>query len=152
MNKRHALLFGEVKSAVDSDMDSDDVIRFVCQILADGVPHFDWVGVYRCAADRQTLVLGPYSGEETEYTEIPSGAGICGRVAAAGERLVVPDVSAEKNYISRSLRTCSQAAVPVVRAGQTVAVLDADSCIPDAFSREDIELLEGVAEEIAPFI
>lgn len=86
MNKRHALLFGEIKSAVDSDMDSDDVIRFVCQMLFDGVPHFDWVGVYRCVPEREVLVLGPYSGEETEHEEIPYGSGVCGRVAPLGDR------------------------------------------------------------------
>ena len=47
MNKKHSLLFGEIKSVVDSDMDSDDVLRFVCQMLHDGVDGFDWVGIYR---------------------------------------------------------------------------------------------------------
>ena len=152
MNKRHALLFGEVKSVVDSDMDSDDVIRFVCQMLFDGVPHFDWVGVYRCSPAQRMLVLGPYSGAETEHEEIPYGRGVCGQVAERGERRVVPDVSAEENYIACSLQVHSEAVVPIVRAGQTVAVLDVDSDTPDAFTREDLELLEGVAEEIAPFV
>lgn len=152
MNKRHALLFGEIKSAVDSDMDSDDVIRFVCQMLFDGVPHFDWVGVYRCVPERETLVLGPYSGEETEHEEIPYGRGVCGRVARSGQKIVVADVSAEENYIACSLQVRSEAVVPVVRAGQTVAVLDVDSFTLGGFSREDVELLEGVAEEIVPFI
>lgn len=152
MNKRHALLFGEIKSAVDSDMDSDDVIRFVCQMLFDGVPHFDWVGVYRCVPEREALVLGPYSGEETEHEEIPYGSGVCGRVARSGQKLVVADVSTEGNYIACSLQVRSEAVVPVKRAGQTIAVLDVDSFTPDGFSREDVELLEGVAEEIVPFI
>ena len=152
MNKRHALLFGEIKSVVDSDMDSDDVIRFVCQMLYDGVPHFDWVGIYRCVPARRMLVVGPYSGAETEHVEIPYGRGVCGTVAEQGVRRVVSDVSCEDNYIACSLRVHSEAVVPVVRAAQTVAVLDVDSDTPDAFSREDIELLEGVAEELAPFV
>ena len=62
------------------------------------------------------------------------------------------DVSAEENYIACSLQVRSEAVVPVVRAGQTVAVLDVDSFTLGGFSREDVELLEGVAEEIVPFI
>lgn len=152
MNKRHALLFGEIKSAVDSDMDSDDVIRFVCQMLNDGVAHFNWVGVYRCRPEENMLELGPYSGEETEHTEIPYGKGVCGRVAESGQRLIVPDVSAEDNYISCSMDVKSEAVVPVVHGGRVLAVLDVDSFGRDAFSKEDVELLEGVAEEIIPFI
>lgn len=152
MNKRHALLFGEIKSVVDSDMDSDDVIRFVSQMLFDAVPHFDWVGVYRCQPAHEMLVLGPYWGPETEHTEIPYGQGVCGHVARTGQKRIVSDVSAEPGYIACSLRVRSEAVVPVVRAGSTIAVLDVDSDTPDAFTREDVELLEGVAEEIAPFL
>lgn len=152
MNKLHALLFGEIKSAVDSDMDSDDVIRFVCQMLSDGVPHFNWVGIYRCVPTERMLEIGPYSGEETEHTEIPYGEGVCGRVAETGEKLVVSDVTKEDNYISCSIRVKSEAVVPVLRAGQVIAVLDVDSFTPDGFSKEDVELLEGAAEEISPFI
>ena len=152
MNKRHALLFGEIKSAVDSDMDSDDVIRFVCQMLSDGVSHFNWVGVYRCVPAARKLEIGPYSGEETEHVEIPYGDGVCGRVAETGEKLVVSDVTKEDNYISCSIRVKSETVVPVLRAGQVIAVLDVDSFTPDGFSKEDVELLEGAAEEISPFI
>ena len=151
MNKLHALLFGEIKSAVDSDMDSDDVIRFVCQMLSGGVPHFNRVGVYRCVPAERKLEIGPYSGEETEHIAIPYGEGVCGRVAETGETLVIPDVTKEDNYISCSIRVKSEAVVPVLRAGQVIAVLDVDSFTPDGFSREDVELLEGAAEEIGPF-
>lgn len=42
--------------------------------------------------------------------------------------------------------------MPVIRAGNAIAQIDVDSNTPDAFSREDIELLEGVAEEIKDFL
>ena len=152
MNKLHASLFGEIKSVVDSDKDWEDILRFVCQMLRDGVEHFDWVGIYRYDTVSRTLILGPYAGKETEHTEIPYGKGVCGQVAVSGERLVVPDVRAEENYIACSAEVRSEAVVPVIRAGNAIAQIDVDSNIPDAFSREDIELLEGVAEEIKDFL
>ncbi|MBQ8650433.1 MAG: hypothetical protein IJ483_04260, partial [Flavobacteriales bacterium] len=60
MNKKHSMLFGEIKDVVDSDMDSDDVLRFVCQMLHDGVAGFDWVGIYRYDEKEKMLHLGPY--------------------------------------------------------------------------------------------
>lgn len=96
MNKLHASLFGEIKSVVDSDNDWEDILRFVCQMLRDGVEHFDWVGIYRYDTVSRTLVLGPYAGKETEHTEIPYGKGVCGQVAVSGERLVVPDCGPKK--------------------------------------------------------
>ena len=78
MNKKHSLLFGEIKAVVDSDMDSDDVLRFVCQMLHDGVAGFDWVGIYRYDEKEKMLHLGPYCGEETMHTEIEYGHGVCG--------------------------------------------------------------------------
>ena len=147
MNKLHASLFGEIKSVVDSDNDWEDILRFVCQMLRDGVEHFDWVGIYRYDTVSRTLISGPYAGKE-----IPYGKGVCGQVAVSGERLVVPDVRAEENYIACSAEVRSEAVVPVIRAGNAIAQIDVDSNTPDAFSREDIELLEGVAEEIKDFL
>lgn len=63
MNKLHASLFGEIKSVVDSDNDWEDILRFVCQMLRDGVEHFDWVGIYRYDTVSRTLILGPYAGQ-----------------------------------------------------------------------------------------
>ncbi|MDD4820010.1 MAG: GAF domain-containing protein [Flavobacteriales bacterium] len=152
MNKKHALLFGEIKSVVDSGMDTDDILRFVCQILRDGVPHFDWVGFYKYNEEERKLYLGAYSGDETEHTVISYGHGVCGQVAQSGEKLIVPDVTAEQNYIACSLTVKSEAVVPVVRSGKAIAQIDVDSDTPDAFSAEDIELLEGTADEIKDFL
>lgn len=152
MNKKYALLFGEIKSVVDSDMDTDDVLRFVCQILRDGVECFDWVGVYKYDEQQRKLYLGAYSGEETEHTVIPYGVGICGQVAVSGEKFIVPDVSAETNYLSCSVNVKSEAVIPIFRSGKAIAQIDVDSHTTDAFSAEEIELLEGVAEEIKDFL
>lgn len=133
-------------------MDSDDVIRFVCQMLNDGVAHFNWVGVYRCRPEDNMLELGPYSGEETEHTEIPYGKGVCGpggRKRATADRI---GRFGRRQLYFVQLGGQSEAVVPVVHGGRVLAVLDVDSFGRDAFSKEDVELLEGVAEEIIPFI
>ncbi|MBO4961803.1 MAG: GAF domain-containing protein [Flavobacteriales bacterium] len=152
MNKKHSLLFGEIKAVVDSDMDSDDVLRFVCQMLHDGVAGFDWVGIYRYDEKEKMLHLGPYCGEETIHTEIEYGHGVCGRVAESGERLVIDDVSQEENYIACSLEVKSEIVVPIIRAGRAIAQIDIDSHSRGIFGAEEIELIEGVSREIKDFV
>jgi putative methionine-R-sulfoxide reductase with GAF domain len=117
------------------------------QRLFDSEPTFDWVGVYEVAGDR--LVLGPFRGEPTDHTIIPTGAGVCGSVAVKGETEVVPDVHLRPGHIACSLSTRSEVVAPIVRDGQVLGVLDVDSDTPDAFGEREVRLVEEVARAIA---
>lgn len=123
----------------------------VCNHLREAVPHYSWVGFY-VVEGPGALILGPFSGAPTDHVRIPFGAGVCGRVAASGEPLVIPDVRAESNYLACSLSVRSEVVVPVRRDGAVVAVLDIDSPEVDPFSKAEIVLLEAVAAAAAVLI
>jgi L-methionine (R)-S-oxide reductase len=108
---------------------------------------FHWVGIYRLDGD--TLVLGPFLGEETEHREIPVGVGVCGTAVAENRDQNVPDVRACSNYLSCSLKTRSELVVLVRdRKGSILGQIDIDSHFPDAFGEEEETAVRQVAKEL----
>ena len=123
----------------------------VCNHLREAIPHYSWVGFY-VVDGPDALVLGPFSGAPTEHVRIPFGAGVCGRVAASGTRLVIPDVRGESNYLACSLTVRAEVVVPVRRGGAVVAVLDIDSTELAPFRDDEVAMLEAVADAAAPLV
>ncbi len=124
----------------------------VCQLLQNTVPYYDWVGFYFRNGDREELKLGPFAGEPTEHTIIPFGKGICGQVAVSNKNFVVPDVSAQDNYIACSLTVKSEIVIPLFKDGVNIGQIDIDSKTIDPFSRADEEFLEFVNAEVAKIL
>jgi L-methionine (R)-S-oxide reductase len=144
-----AQLLSGVKTIVDGQGRRDDKLMAICQFLQDGVAHYDWVGFYLVGGGKQDLPLGPYVGETTQHVKIPFGRGICGQAAERGETFVVPDVSAQTNYLSCSPRVKSEIVVPIFKDGEMLGQLDIDSHRLNAFTGEDKAFLEDVCEGVA---
>ena len=123
---------------------TDEPLLQVCQALADGIPHYGWVGFYFVVPGEKRLVLGPYIGKPTEHTHIPFGVGVCGQVAESKAPRIVQDVSAEGNYLSCSIDVRSEIVFPVLKDGEMVAELDIDSNHLAPFTDEDRQFLTKV--------
>ena|SRR5579862_1638792 len=109
--------------------------------------HYHWVGIYLLQGEE--LVLGPYAGRPTIHTRIPLDQGICGAAASTGKTLIVDDVNSDPRYLACSLETRSEIVVPIKRDGKILGEIDIDSDQPAAFTPEDRELLEGLADLLA---
>ena len=116
-------------------------------LLKQARPHYTWLGIYLLEGD--TLVLGPYIGRPTQHVRIPLGQGICGLAARTKETVNVPDVNADPRYLACSLETKSELVVPIMKGSRVLGEIDIDSDEPAAFTKEDEELLEHVAEMLA---
>lgn len=127
----------------------DEKLKHVCQFLHDTVEYYNWVGFYFRNGDKEELILGPYVGAETDHTVIPFGKGICGQVAVSNKNFVVPDVSAQDNYIACSFTVKSEIVVPLFVNGQNIGQIDIDSHVLDPFTEADERFLEFVNSEIA---
>jgi len=134
---------------IQFDISKDEKLTKICQLLQDTIPYYDWVGFYFANHETQTLHLGPYVGAETDHTVIPFGKGICGKVAVSNQNFVVPDVSAQDNYIACSFTVKSEIVVPIFVDGKNIGQIDIDSHILDPFTSEDERFLEFVTEEVA---
>ena len=129
---------------LNSEPDSDEVLRRTADVLHDRLDHYSWVGIYLLEGD--DLVLGPWKGPQaTEHVRIPVGQGICGAAAASGRTEVVDDVNADPRYLACFVSTRSEIVVPIAYQGRVVGEMDIDSDAPAAFGEADRAFLERVA-------
>ncbi|WP_396162834.1 GAF domain-containing protein [Flavobacterium sp.] len=126
----------------------EEKLLSICQLLTDSIDYYNWVGFYFANHETQTLHLGPYVGAHTDHTVIPFGKGICGQVAVSNTNFVVPDVSAQDNYIACSFTVKSEIVVPLFVDGINIGQIDIDSHILDPFTEADERFLEYVNQEI----
>lgn len=126
-------------------------LQTICQLLHDNIPHYNWVGFYFHDKELPQLHLGPYVGEPTDHTVIPFGKGICGQVAESNNTFVVPDVSAQDNYIACSFTVKSEIVVPLFIDGKNIGQIDIDSHVLNPFTDEDQAFLEQLCADIAPY-
>ena len=140
-------LLANTRTILDKDVTLHEKLFAVCELLADEVPTFNWVGFYMVAEDEENeLVLGPFVGASTDHTRIPFGKGICGQVAVSHETFVSQDVHAEDNYLSCSISVQSEIVVPIMKGDEFVAQLDIDSHTKNSITEEQTEALEEICE------
>ncbi len=138
------------KEILERPVTRNEKLFAVCELLADEVPTFDWVGFYLVADDAENeLVLGPFVGEATDHTRIPFGTGICGQVALSHETFVSQDVHAEDNYLACSIHVQSEIVVPIMADGEFVAQLDIDSNTKNSITEEQTEALEKICKMLS---
>jgi len=130
----------------------NDRLQELCELLKARVPYYDWVGFYFRNGSKEELILGPYAGAPTDHTIIPFGKGICGQVAVSNANFVVPDVSAQDNYIACSITVKAEIVVPMFINGENIGQIDIDSNTPNPFTAEDERFLEFVTTEVAKIL
>lgn len=148
------MTFQELETKVTDILRHEGVLRNekllqICHLLRDNIDYYDWVGFYFRNGDKEELILGPYAGEATDHTVIPFGKGICGQVAVSNQNFVVPDVSAQDNYIACSITVKSEIVIPLFVNGKNIGQIDIDSNVLDAFTEQDERFLEFVNAEVA---
>lgn len=136
----------------NEDKSVDARLGEICGLLKSNVPYYDWVGFYFKNGDKQELKLGPYAGAPTDHTIIPFGKGICGQVAVSNQNFVVPDVTAQDNYIACSITVKAEIVVPLFVNGENVGQIDIDSNTPDPFTAADERFLEFINREVAKIL
>lgn len=141
-----------IDTIFNADQSTEVKLQKICQLLHDEVAHYTWVGFYFRNGEKEELKLGPYVGAETDHIIIPFGKGICGQVAVSNETFVVPDVSAQDNYLSCSIETKSEIVVPIFKNGENIGQIDIDSHVIDPFKDADEELLNYVCEKVSEII
>lgn len=132
-----------------SEHSKEEKLKNLCFLLQNNISYYNWVGFYFANHDTKTLHLGPYVGAETDHTVIPFGKGICGQVAVSNNNFVVPDVSAQDNYIACSFTVKSEIVVPLFVNGKNIGQIDIDSHVLNPFTEADEKFLEFVNQEVA---
>ncbi|AUW60331.1 hypothetical protein C1T17_14455 [Sphingobium sp. SCG-1] len=143
-------LYADLNAAADAlTRDEPDAIANMANLSAllwQYLPDLNWAGFYRMVSGE--LVLGPFQGKAA-CIRIPLGKGVCGTAAATRETQCVEDVHAFPGHIACDAASQSEVVVPVIHAGQVIAVLDLDSPLPARFDSDDVAGLEQLVALIA---
>lgn len=143
------LLKESIVNILDQKTTKNEKIQNICDFLKQEITYYDWVGFYFKNGDKDELKLAEFAGEPTDHVIIPFGKGICGQVAMSNENFIVPDVTAQDNYISCGLKVKSEIVIPIFVNNLNIGQIDIDSHSVDPFIEEDELLLEFVCEEVA---
>jgi len=142
-------LKNEIKKIIHSRNHRIEKQQSICDFLESEISHYDWVGFYFRNGTKEELKLAAYAGEPTQHILIPFGKGICGQVAITNENFIVNDVSQQANYLSCSWKVKSEIVIPIVAHRENIGQIDVDSHTINAFTDQDVELLEFVCSLVA---
>ena len=135
----------KIKAIIDDKIPLVSNLSNVSAILNE-MEDINWCGFY--LAKDETLYLGPFQGE-VACTTIPFGKGVCGTAAQTKKTLIVDNVLEFKGHIACSSKSRSEIVTPIIKGDTVVGVIDIDSPSFSRFNKEDQDLLEEVARNLA---
>lgn len=146
-------LLYQVGKVIHSTLDPQELLQL---IVREAVGAMD-------ASSGSVVLLNPTTGllEINASYGLPAAAaklylrpqeGITGWVIRTGKPALVLDVAEDERYIAVREGVGSELAVPLIVDGEIRGVLNLDSDQPAAFSNEDLNLLEELAEQAAAAI
>src|SRR6185295_19396803 len=133
---RYRELLPQLTALLDGEPDLIANLANTTAALRECVPAASWIGFYVMRGGE--LVLGPFQGK-VACVRIAIGRGVCGTAAAERRTMIVADVEQFPGHIACDAGSRSEIVLPIVRAGQVVAVLDLDSYELAAFDDVDAQ-------------
>jgi GAF domain-containing protein len=138
--------------------DLEALMKETAGLVREGFPILDTVQIWLTDADRRTITqratntrLSPVDGHEQPGQVGVGSLNAVGRVAVAGELIIVRDLPEEQAYrrglLPPGIR--SQLVLPLKIASDVIGVLDLQSRSLNAFEKDDIEVLSALSDQIA---
>jgi GAF domain-containing protein len=142
--EQYETLVPQIKALLEGE---PDLIANLANIAGALKEQFNWLWIGFYLVKKDELVLGPFQGP-VACTRIRKGRGVCGSSWESATTLIVPDVEQFPGHIACSSLSRSEIVVPVIRHGEVVAVLDADSEALSSFDKTDQHYLEQIVDLI----
>ncbi|HWO43844.1 MAG TPA: GAF domain-containing protein [Candidatus Eisenbacteria bacterium] len=154
----HLAVLHTVAAAISQSLDLHAVLRAAIDNVVAAL-RFDAAWIYLLDSTGRELHLKGYKGLSDEAAQRMSrrslGSGITGRVIAAGERIVFEDIGADTRYATltsghtvRSLGFTATAGFPIRAKDRIIGVLHVASLAKRHFAHDELQLIEGVVQEI----
>jgi L-methionine (R)-S-oxide reductase len=143
--EQYSSLLPQIKGLLEGE---DDLVANLANIAAALKEQFGWLWIGFYLVKEGELVLGPFQGP-VACTRIRKGRGVCGAAWAEAKTLIVPDVEKFPGHIACSSLSRSEIVVPILKDGEVVAVLDADSAELDTYDETDQRFLETIVGLVA---
>ena len=70
----------------------------------------------------------------------------------SNQNFVVPDVSAQDNYLACSITVKAEIVIPIFVNGENIGQIDIDSNTPNPFTKDDEDFLEFICAKVATIL
>jgi len=153
--KRAAQLeaINELSRHTTAVLEMDELLEKSCTTILTAFP-VDHIAIL--LIDDKNLVLRAHKGKLTlrfpERGEVPPGTGLTWKALKSGQPVLENDVSSVAGYVPGFEETKSEMCLPLVSIGETIGVLALESARPGAFTQNDVQPLESVADICAAAI
>ncbi len=144
-------LLAEVTADVGKSLTRDEALERILKNLKKLV---DYDGAAIFLIDRKTdsitsVLHQGYSRAATELIHVKTDEGLVGVVAKTKTGIIVPDVRNHPNYHNIRARTRSELVAPVLLRGSVVGLFNLENDRLDAYSENDLRLLEAFSAQAA---
>ena len=149
---RQLAAISQVGKQVAAVLELNALFAYVVQLIRE-IFSYDHVGLFTVDADTGDVVFQASTDPLIQElgVEVSQQEGIIAWVAESGEPLLTNDVSAEPRYRRADIlpETKAELAVPLKVEQRIVGVLDVQSNEVDAFGRDDLFVLQTLADQVA---
>lgn len=154
-SKQTIKALAKISEAVTSDLYLDDILKLIVTVTAE-VMGSKICSLMLLNEDSKELVIKATQSVSENYNKKPNiklGEGIAGKVAEARRPITILDVRKDKRYINRVIaereKLCSLLSVPLIFKGKVIGVLNIYTSKPHQFSKNEINILNSVANQAA---
>ncbi len=150
----------DITKTISRSMDSQEVLTLLMDTLGSLIP-YDAAGIYLIEFDdneespyifKSRVIRGYQISFDQIEPRLRLGEGFIGYVAQTGKSLICPDVSKDDRYFSARKRTNSELVTPIISNDKVIGVFDLESDKFDAYSQDDLSILEMLASQVAIII
>ncbi len=150
----------DITKTISRSLDLDEVLNLVMDTLDSLIP-YDAAGIY--LIEQGTDGASPYvfkskaiRGYQISFEQIEPrlkmGEGFLGTVAQTGKSIISPDVSKDARYFAARERTRSEMLAPIISNDRVIGVFDLESDNLDAYSEDDLAILQLLTSQVAIII
>ncbi len=150
----------DITKTISCSLDLEEVLNLVMDTLGSLLP-YDAAGIY--LIEFGTEIKDPYifkskaiRGYNISFDliepRLKMGEGFLGAVAQTGKPIVSHDVSKDPRYFAARERTRSEILAPIISNDHVIGVFDLESDQLDAYSEDDLAVLQLLTSQVAIII
>jgi len=148
----------DITKKISRSLDLDEVLNLVMDTLGSLIP-YDAAGIYLIETGNDSPYIfksKALRGYEISFAlvepQLRLGEGLIGAVAQSGKPIISPDVSKDRRYFSARASTRSEMVAPIISTEKVLGVFDLESNDLDAYSEDDLQLLQLLTSQVAIII
>jgi sigma-B regulation protein RsbU (phosphoserine phosphatase) len=137
----------EVEKSLSFTLDLNKLLELILDSLLK-VVKFDAAAIFLKDQEKQEIEHIKARGFDPALEpdlKLKIGQGLAGWAAKTQKSVIVPDVRQDSRYIEARVETQSEMVVPIISQNKIIGVFNLENNKPNAYSQDDLELLEAFA-------